>query len=111
MNVFRGCCDAESFERTFAKCSSLHTVDVNLFSWAKWAENFRECFDGCASLVNASLRIDSEHVKDAEGFYPMRLKSRRDEILSVCVPFNSATWSSFRDAQPVKGWQIETYRV
>lgn len=109
MNVFRGCRDAESFERTFAKCSSLHAVDVNLFSWVKWAENFRECFDGCASLVNASLRIDSEHVKNAEGFYPMRLRSRRDEILSVCVPFNSTTWSSFRDAQPVKGWQIETY--
>ena len=108
-NVFKDCPNAKSFERTFAKCSSVHTVGVNLFSWAKWTENFCECFDGCASLVDASLRIDAEHVNDAEGFYPLRLKSRRDEILSVCVPANSKTYASFRDAQPAKGWQIERY--
>lgn len=108
--LFKDCVSAVNFKRTFAKCSSIHTVDVNLFSWAVNAVNFCQCFNGCASFKDADLRIDSRNVENAKDFYPSRINSQSGNSMSVYVPFETETYTSFRNAEALSfGWHVESY--
>jgi len=84
---------AQNFSGCFNGCTSLTTVPSDLFSGNYSVYSLEYLFDGCSSLRDFTLYIDSSNVDSAYGFVPY--KSNVDR--TVYVPANSTTADTFND--------------